>query len=232
MAYFFRSNNAGGGAFFYRTLEVRGSQTITGANIVTDIRSAFFDLPVQPVDGDLVTLPQIFQGSTITLESNGFYTIDPPLPTGAQIPRTFFDISANQAYADYLTIQDALGEVVTIDSVGDIAATYSAIESATGNVIVDSVGDVVASGSGIESSVGTVSIAGTGDLSVSGASAGITSGDVSISSVGELIASGSIQVDPSIAGDVAISGESFLFISGSGGSAAYLPPINRRFVFD
>lgn len=232
MAFYFRSHDAGGGAWYFRSNEVRNTQTVTGVDIITDIRSAFFNVDAVPVDGDQVTLPTVFQGSTITLEANGLYTISPALPAGTQIPRTFYDASTDTAYNDYIIVFDDTGEVVTITGSGAIAATGSGQESALGFVSIDSVGTIEATGSGAESASGDVAITSVGTVTASGSSQGVDSGDVLITSVGSIVASGTIVIDPGISGDVVITSVGSIFASGSGGGSSYRAAINRIFVFD
>lgn len=232
MAFYFRTHDAGGGSWYFRSSEVRSNQTITGVDIIIDIRSAFFNVDAVPVDGDQVTLPTVFHGSTITLEENGLYTISPPLPAGTQIPRTFYDASTATSYNDYLIVYDDTGEVVTITGSGAIAATGSGTEAGAGSALIDSVGTVDATGSGAESASGDVAITSVGTLTVSGASHGVDSGDVMITSVGSIVASGTIVIDPGISGDVVITSVGSIFASGSGGGSSYRAAINRIFVFD
>ena len=231
MAFYFRTHDAGGGAWYFRSSEVRSNQTVTGVDIITDIRSAFFNVDAVPVDGDQVTLPTVFQGSTITLETSGLYTISPPLPAGTQIPRAFYDASTSTTYNDFLIVYDDVGEGVTISSAGAIAATGTGAESAVGLVAIDSVGTIAATGSGTESAAGDVVIDSVGTVLASGSASGVSSGDVAITSVSTILATGSIVIDPGVSGDVAISAAGTVLISGSGGMT-YRAPINRIFVFD
>lgn len=231
MAFYFRSHTASGGAFYFRSNEVRNDQTVVGVDIILDWRSAFFNTDALAEDGDSVTLPSVYQGSAITLQANGLYEISPALPNGTQIPRTFYDASTSTTYNDFLTVYNDVGEGVTISGTGAIAATGAGAESAIGLVAIDSVGTIATTGSGAESAAGDVAISGTGDVVASGSASGVSSGDVAISSVATILATGSIVIDPGVSGDVAISAAGTVFVSGSGGMT-YRAPINRVFVFD
>lgn len=231
MAFFFRSHTASGGAFYYRSNEVRNEQTVVGVDIITDYRSAFFNLDFVPVDGDSVTLPTVFQGSTITLEASGLYVIDPALPTGTQIPRTSYDASTSTTYSDYLEVFDDTGEQVSVTGSGAIVATGAGAESSIGFAAINSAGTITATGSGVESAGGDVSITAAGDIAASGSSSGLTVGDALITSVGSIVATGSIVIDPGLMGDAALSAVGVVFVSGSGGSVSRAP-VNRLFVFD
>lgn len=80
-----------------------------GASIVTSNLSAFYNLDFVPVDGDIVELPTVWQGSTITVAANGYFTISPALPSGTALPRRSYDVSAGIWYQDTITINDAPG---------------------------------------------------------------------------------------------------------------------------
>jgi hypothetical protein len=231
MAFYFRSHSAGGGAFYYRSNEVRGTQTVIGVDIITDVRSAFFNLDFVPVDGDSVTLPTVFQGSTITLTADGLYTIDPALPAGTQIPRTSFDASENATYNDFIIVFDDTGEIVTVSGTGTMTVTGAGSESALGAVFVDSIASITATGSAQESVSRDAAIDSVGTITAAGSSVGISTGDALINSVASVIVTGSIVIDPGLMGDVVISGSSSLLVAGSGG-LSFRSPINRIFLFD
>lgn len=77
-----------------------------GASIDTTDKSAFYNLDFLPVDGDIVELPTVWQGSTITVSARGFITISPALPYGTQMPRRSYRVSTGIWYQDTITIND------------------------------------------------------------------------------------------------------------------------------
>lgn len=122
--FYFRTNQRVGGGFYLRTNDLNAAgmntpaatlsasgivfQTVIGAGIVTDNTSAYNNLNFTPVNGDQVSLPIRWQGSTVSLAADGRFIISPALPDGTTMPRLSYDVSANARFADTLTINSGV----------------------------------------------------------------------------------------------------------------------------
>ena len=149
---FFRTNdiNAAGAVLTNTTASGSGVvyQTVIGANIVTDITSAWHNLDFTPVAGDLLALPTRVGNSLITLAADGRFVIQPAVENGTQIQRRARDVSTGIWYQDTLTINNGAGT-------GFVSVPQVAV-SASGVVAGPRVGT-----GGLFANVPTVSGAGT-----------------------------------------------------------------------
>ncbi len=127
--YLDRSNAVGGGAYYDRSNAVTGTsiaailpaltasisatafRNITGASIITDNTSFFYNLDFTPVNGDILAIPESWLGSVISVAATGVPTITPALPNGTQIPRRSYDVSAGIWYQDIVTINAGVNTI-------------------------------------------------------------------------------------------------------------------------
>lgn len=104
---------------------------VAGSGIRTDQASAYYMLDFTPADPDIVGLPLVWQGSTITLATDGTFVIEPPLPNGTQMPRISRDVSTGLSYEDVLTINNGIGATeIELQLVTSAAATVLVPRSA------------------------------------------------------------------------------------------------------
>lgn len=93
-------SSSGTGIVYARTI---------GASINTSQYSAFYNLNFTPVNGDVVELPTIWQGSLISVDPTGLMTFAPALPNGTQIPRRSYQVSTDTWFQDTVTVNDGAG---------------------------------------------------------------------------------------------------------------------------
>lgn len=113
---------------------------VAGSGIRTDQASAYYMLDFTPVDTDIVGLPLVWQGSTITLATDGTFVIEPPLPNGTQVPRISRDVSTGLSYEDTVTVNNGIGATeVELQLVTTAATTVLVPRSAATTVTLQTV---------------------------------------------------------------------------------------------
>ena len=138
---------SGSGSLQSQAATVSGSaldfQVVTGVSILLDSSSLFLNLDFTPVDGDKVGIPRDYLGSSITLNANGTFLIDPALPNGTQIPRISYDTSTSTWYEDVITINDT-GSLIIYSSGGLQAQPASMSGVGSGYTAITSSGALTA----------------------------------------------------------------------------------------
>ena len=136
--FYFRSNAYGDGSYYFRSQQVSdvnainmtlpqltvsanaiSFQKITAGGVIdTSIHSFFHLIDVPIVAGDELFVPNIWQGSLITVDPSGTFVINPALPDYTQFPRMFRKVSTGVLYVDTLTFNQAADAIL-----GSVAIT-------------------------------------------------------------------------------------------------------------
>jgi hypothetical protein len=108
-----------------------GQQFVTGASIVTDDTSLFYDLDNTPSNGDQLETPTTVEGSTLTVGANGVFFLTPAVPDGSMFTRWHYQVAGTVWASDVVTIEEPTPDVTAPALVGEMVFSDINLTTAT-----------------------------------------------------------------------------------------------------